>query len=246
MRSGLRVLKGVAGLGTSRRTKRNQPLARNSSRRAGLRAVGGSAAVVGRPGLGGAGKHARPGRPEHRARRRARARSPLMRPPASSSSPRRRKRLRPARPPARSPCSWTISMATHSTPRRPRRSTSRRLPPRAAFYLGTSQTTTVTIPAGSSTANFTYQDTTAGTPTVTAAAAGLTSATQQETITALPASQLMFTTVAQTISAGSTTGTITVQMDDTYGNPVAAGQAGSWSRLAPLPPKVCSTAAPRR
>ena len=46
--------------------------------------------------------------------------------------------------------------------------------------------TTVTIPAGSSTASFKYEDTAAGTPTLTASATGLTPATQQETVNAPP------------------------------------------------------------
>ena len=61
---------------------------------------------------------------------------------------------------------------------------------------------------------------TAGSQTLTAAASGLTSATLPETITAAPASQLAYTTTAQTITAGVISGTITVQQQDPYGNAV--------------------------
>ncbi|MGH7703947.1 MAG: hypothetical protein ACREMO_12700, partial [Gemmatimonadales bacterium] len=46
----------------------------------------------------------------------------------------------------------------------------------------TSSISSVTIPTSGNTASFFYKDTTAGTPTITAAATGLTSATQGETI----------------------------------------------------------------
>ncbi len=52
---------------------------------------------------------------------------------------------------------------------------------------GGSNVTSVTIPAGQSSVNFYYGDQNAGTPTITAAKGGLTSATQQETITVAPA-----------------------------------------------------------
>ncbi len=51
----------------------------------------------------------------------------------------------------------------------------------------TATITTVMIPARTSTVSFKYKDTLAGTPTVTASATGLTSATQQETVSALHA-----------------------------------------------------------
>ena len=58
----------------------------------------------------------------------------------------------------------------------------------AAFWdtADTGTITTVTIPAGSSTASFKYEDTLAGTPTLTASASGLNAATQTETVTAPP------------------------------------------------------------
>jgi hypothetical protein len=81
--------------------------------------------------------------------------------------------------------------------------------------------TSIAIPNGSSTATFYYGDTKAGTPTITAAASGLTSATQQETIGQGAASQLVFTTTKFTGSASATTnlGAMTVQEEDSYGNP---------------------------
>ncbi len=83
----------------------------------------------------------------------------------------------------------------------------------------------LTIAAGASGANFQYVDTLAGTPVLTASAGGLTSAFQQETITPAAASQLLFTTPPQTLSAGSTSGTITLALEDVFGNPVNASGA---------------------
>jgi len=52
----------------------------------------------------------------------------------------------------------------------------------------------------------------------------LTSATQAETVKAV-ASKLVYTTSAQTLTAGVTSGTITVQLDDSYGNVASATSA---------------------
>ena len=79
--------------------------------------------------------------------------------------------------------------------------------------------TNVTISAGSSTGSFKYNDITVGTPTLTAAATGLTSTTQTETVSAANASKLVFTTAVQTLVVGQTSATITVQRQDVYGNP---------------------------
>ena len=80
--------------------------------------------------------------------------------------------------------------------------------------------TSVTIPGGQSSVTFYYGDTRAGTPTITAAATGLTSATQQETITAASAAQLIFTSGPKsgTASNSATLGPITVEEQDAYGN----------------------------
>ena len=80
--------------------------------------------------------------------------------------------------------------------------------------------TTVTIPNGQSSATFYYGDSKVGTPTITAAANGLTSATQQETIASGPAAQLTFTNsaVSGTASTNATLGPLTVQEQDAFGN----------------------------
>jgi len=90
------------------------------------------------------------------------------------------------------------------------------------FLNGSMAITSVTIAAGNSSVSFAYDDSTAGTPTLTAAATGLTSGTQQETVQAAVASQLGFTTAAQTLTAGTTSATITVQLQDRFSNAVKA------------------------
>ena len=79
--------------------------------------------------------------------------------------------------------------------------------------------TSVTIPAGSGTASFFYGDTRAGSPTVTVTAAGLTSATQVETIQAASPSTLAFGQQPGTATAGSKlTPAPTVLVLDDFGN----------------------------
>src|SRR5438034_1288015 len=82
----------------------------------------------------------------------------------------------------------------------------------------------LTIANGSSSVSFTYTDTQAGTPTLTAASTApttITSATQVETVNAAAASKLVFTTGAQTLTAGVTSAAnMTVQRQDAFGNPV--------------------------
>jgi hypothetical protein len=89
-----------------------------------------------------------------------------------------------------------------------------------ALTAGGAAVTTATIPGGSSSVTVYYADEKAGTPTITAAATGLTSGTQQETITAGAPSTLIFTTKAVSGSASNTptVGPITVQEQDAYGN----------------------------
>src|SRR5205814_3158498 len=80
----------------------------------------------------------------------------------------------------------------------------------------------LTIPNGSSSVSFTYTDTKAGTPTITAASTSpttITSATQTDTVDAAAASKLVFTTSPVTTTAGVASGTITVQRQDPSGNP---------------------------
>jgi hypothetical protein len=100
-----------------------------------------------------------------------------------------------------------------------------------AASSGGTAVTTVTIATGTVTKSFYYGDTMAGSPVVTAAISGLTSATQTETITAASVSKLAFTTGVQSFTVGTTagtgSGTITVQQQDSFGNPVTAGSSVS-------------------
>ena len=95
----------------------------------------------------------------------------------------------------------------------------------AATSNGTA-VTTVSIPSGSSSVNFYYQDTKAGSPTITAAASGLTSGTQIETINVGAVNKLAFTTTALSASASATAnmGPITVQEQDVNGNPTTTAE----------------------
>jgi hypothetical protein len=81
--------------------------------------------------------------------------------------------------------------------------------------------TSVSIGASSSTASFKYRDSGAGAPTLTAQSTGhsLTNGTQTETV----ADQLNFTTTPQTLTAGTASGVITVELQDSAGAPVTAG-----------------------
>jgi hypothetical protein len=76
-----------------------------------------------------------------------------------------------------------------------------------AATSGGSTVTQVTIPAGSSSANFFYGDTKAGTPTITASSTGLTSGTQDETINAAAASVMTLTNCVVQGSAQACNGT---------------------------------------
>jgi hypothetical protein len=81
----------------------------------------------------------------------------------------------------------------------------------------------LTLANGSSSATFTYADTQAGTPTITAANSGLTSAMQQENVTAAAAATV--TKTSGDNQSGSTNSALasafTVTVTDTYGNPVS-------------------------
>jgi uncharacterized repeat protein (TIGR02543 family) len=94
----------------------------------------------------------------------------------------------------------------------------------------------VTIPAGSDTATFYYTDTAVGNPTITAASAGLTGGTQQETITPGAVSQIRVETMAngtgtivpsQTVNSGSSITCYAITRDK-FGNFIA-NAAGNWS-----------------
>src|SRR5207302_474302 len=84
--------------------------------------------------------------------------------------------------------------------------------------------TFVTIAGGSGSASFKYNDTLAGSPTLTVTDFALTNptATQTETVNPAAASKLVYTTAAQSLTAGVTSGTITVQIDDAFNNAVPA------------------------
>ena len=66
---------------------------------------------------------------------------------------------------------------------------------------------------------FSFKDTLAGTLTLNATAAGLTSAAQNETIRAAPPSRLAIATAAQTLIAGACSAAVTAQAVDLFGNP---------------------------
>jgi len=88
--------------------------------------------------------------------------------------------------------------------------------------------TSVTMPAGSSNATFYWRGTVVGNPVLTAASAGLTSASQTETVTPAPPVSVAFTTASQNVTVGACSAAATVQSRDTYGNasPVAAAATG--------------------
>jgi len=83
----------------------------------------------------------------------------------------------------------------------------------------------ITIPANQSIVDVFYGDTVAGTPTITASSSGLSSATQVQAITAAAASKFVITSspVAGVASSTPTLGPITIQRQDTFGNPVMTG-----------------------
>ncbi len=93
-----------------------------------------------------------------------------------------------------------------------------------AATSGGASTTTVSIPASTQSVTAFYGDTKTGTPTIKAAASGLTSATQQETITGGP-TKLVFTTspVSGSTSAVASLGLITVQEQAANGTPTTVG-----------------------
>ena len=93
------------------------------------------------------------------------------------------------------------------------------------FYANSGSTTAITsvTTASNGTASFVYYDTVVGTPTVTAIDDANHSVvkTQQETVTAATPVKIMFTTTAMGLTAGTTTGTITIAVADANGNTVA-------------------------
>ncbi|HVE86254.1 MAG TPA: PKD domain-containing protein, partial [Myxococcales bacterium] len=95
------------------------------------------------------------------------------------------------------------------------------------FYSDAACATSVTaisIAAGGRTAGFYFKDTRAGSPTLTASAPGLTSATQVETITPAAPVKLAFSTPPRQAGAGLCSPPLTVEARDSLGNasPVAS------------------------
>lgn len=78
--------------------------------------------------------------------------------------------------------------------------------------------TSLTLSAGASSRSFLFRSTVAGAPTLTVSAAGLTDATQAETIVAGPASVLAFATAPKNQVAGNCSSNVLVQTRDAFGN----------------------------
>jgi hypothetical protein len=88
--------------------------------------------------------------------------------------------------------------------------------------------TSITIPAGSSSASFYYGDTKSGTPLITASATAMSSGSQSETITAGAAAKLAFSpTTPGPGTAGSAIPSVLVQVQDSFGNVVTTANSGS-------------------
>ncbi|HET8541218.1 MAG TPA: hypothetical protein VFL83_15190 [Anaeromyxobacter sp.] len=90
---------------------------------------------------------------------------------------------------------------------------------------GGAPVTSVDLAAATAATTFSFRATAAGTFTVTAAGAGIAAAaTQDEAVSPAPPDRLVFTTLAQTLSAGDCSSVATVEARDAYGNvsPVAA------------------------
>ncbi|MET0404480.1 MAG: hypothetical protein ABW123_18855 [Cystobacter sp.] len=94
----------------------------------------------------------------------------------------------------------------------------------------TSTTTTATVAAGASRATFYFRGTTAQGVTVTAAASGLTSAQQLQTVRAAAPASLVFTTSAQSLDVGACSARVELELRDAYANPASFS---SQTRLTP-------------
>lgn len=84
----------------------------------------------------------------------------------------------------------------------------------------------VTVPSGGSTATVYYEDTKAGTPTITATATGYTTTSQSETVNAGPLATITVNPATTSLASGQST-TITASGADQYGNSVTVDPA--WS-----------------
>ncbi len=94
-----------------------------------------------------------------------------------------------------------------------------------AATSGGASVTSVTLPANTQSVTAYYGDTVAGTPTITAAATGLTSGTQIETINAGAGTQLLVSNAFTATASNSATTAFTVTLEDTYGNPTTKASA---------------------
>ncbi len=100
---------------------------------------------------------------------------------------------------------------------------------KGVFWAGAplAPVTSVTIPAGSSTATFYYSDTVSGSPTITAASGGLQPGMQAETINAGAASQVAITPTPTSAAVSTTTNVkLGFQLQDQYGNNATAPTGG--------------------
>jgi hypothetical protein len=89
----------------------------------------------------------------------------------------------------------------------------------------TPTTTSVTIAAGQNAASFFYSDTKAAGPTITAAANGLTSATQGETVNPGPPAALVYTTQPLGTSINTALAAVKVTIQDSFQNVVTSSTA---------------------
>ncbi len=90
------------------------------------------------------------------------------------------------------------------------------------FLSGGTPVSSVTIPAGSASVSFQYEDTVTGTPTLTASATGESSGQQQETVSAAAAHQVIFTVQPSNTTAGAAISpAVQVRILDQYGNLVS-------------------------
>lgn len=95
----------------------------------------------------------------------------------------------------------------------------------------TAPVSSVTLGVGTSSVSFYFRGTTAGSVNITASST-VGSASQLETVAAGNAAALVFTTAAQTLSAGTCSGNVTVQRQDSFGNPTTLGGTLTVSLLA--------------
>ena len=95
-----------------------------------------------------------------------------------------------------------------------------------AATSGGASVTSVSLPANTQSVTAYYADTVAGSPTITAAATGLTSDTQIETITAGTGAKLVITSSPLNVAHGtSARNAFTVTLEDAFGNPTTTSSA---------------------